>query len=53
MLSKGIQLGIEMGAIAPVKKASKKAETRNKVRKAKSLIKRKIIYKNVKKRGQM
>lgn len=54
MLRKGIQLGVEMGVIAP-KTTNKKVETNKKInaRKRKSLVKPDIVYRNVKQRGQM
>jgi hypothetical protein len=58
MLRRGIQLGVEMGVIAPKatnKTTNKKIQTKKKInaRKRKSLVKPDIVYRNVKQRGQM
>jgi len=54
MMKRAIGLAVDMGLVKPVSGTkAQSAKTKSPARKRKSLVKRDIIYKNVKKRGQM
>jgi len=57
MMKRAIGLAVDMGLVKPVSgtkaQKSQSAKTKSPARKRKSLVKRDIVYKNVKRRGQM
>jgi len=54
MMKRAIGLAVNMGLVKPVSGTkAQSAKTKSPARKRKSLVKRDIVYKNVKRRGQM